>query len=120
MVSDHGGRSCTTIDCNLRVSRFITEFIHNAIKNGIVEEGMLLMEDKFPFIVDKYLSKYSTVPMAYIFHHDLMYMYCKEYSDFDSTKRGIIEEKLMKINTKLTKSYSTTISSQHMVGKELR
>ena len=24
MVSDHGGRSCTTIDCNLCVSRYIT------------------------------------------------------------------------------------------------
>ena len=120
MVSDHGGRSCTTIDCNQFVSCVITNFIHEAINNGIVEEGMLLSEDKFLCMVDKFLSKYGTAPMAYIFHHDLMNMYCKEYSDFGSTKRGIFEEILMNINTKLTKSYSTTISSQHMVGKELR
>ena len=81
---------------------------------------MLLSEDKFPLMVDKFLSKYSTAPMAYIFHHDLMNMYCKEYTAFDATKCGIIDEKLMKTNTKLTKSDSTTISSQHMVGKELR
>ena len=67
MVSDHGGRSYTTIDCNLRISRSITDFIHEALKNGIVEEGISMMEDKFLFIVDEYLSKYSTVPMAYIF-----------------------------------------------------
>ena len=47
-------------------------------------------------------------------------MYCKDYTAFDATKRGIIDEILKKFNTKLTKSYSTTISSQHMVGKELR
>ena len=81
---------------------------------------MMLSENKFLCMVDKFLSKYGTAPMVYIFHHELMNIYCKEYTAFDATKHGVTEEKLIKTNTKITISYSTTISSQHMVGKELR
>ena len=49
-----------------------------------------------------------------------MNIYCKEYTAFDAMKGCITEEKLIKTNTKITISYSTTISSQHMVDKELR
>ena len=119
MVSDHGGRSCSTIDSNKFVSGVITKFIHQAIKNGILEEGMMLSEDKFIYLVDKFLSKYSTAPMADIFHHDLMNMYCKEYTDSDAMKRCVSKGELNKNNTKITMSYSTKISSEHMVAKEL-
>ena len=117
MVSNHGGRSCFTIDSIQFVSGVIMEFIHQAIKNGIVEEGMMLSEDKLIYLVDKFLSKYSTAPMADIFHHNLMNIYCKEYTVSDAMKRCIT--KINKNNTKITMSYSTKISSQHMVDKEL-
>ena len=80
---------------------------------------MMLSEEKLINLVDTFLSKYSTAPMADIFHHDLMNMYCKEYTVSDAMKRCVSKGELNKNNTKITMSYSTKISSEHMVAKEL-
>ena len=110
MVSNHGGRSYSTIYSNRFVSSILTEFINEAIDLGIVEEGMMSLVDNAAYLIDKFLCQYSTVPMTDIFYHDVINMYSKEYTASDTKKRCVAKGKIIKNSTKTTLSYSSKIS----------